>query len=42
MTTAETVLAVIVFAIAGSLIFLGIRHFRLRGFLLNNAWLYAS
>ena len=42
MTAAETVLAVIIFALAGSLILLGIRHFRLRGFLLNNAWLYAS
>ena len=42
MTIAELVIAIIVFVLAGGLLVLGIRHFMERGFLLNNAYLYAS
>ena len=42
MTTAELVIAIIVFVLAGGFLVLGIRHFMERGFLLNNAYLYAS
>ena len=42
MTAAEWVLAVIVFLIAGIMAFLAWRSFRERGFLLNNAYIYAS
>ena len=42
MTTAEWVIAIIVFVLAGGFLVLGIRHFTERGFLLNNAYLYAS
>ncbi len=42
MSTGEIIISVIVFVIAGVMFLLGIRHLRERGFLLNNAWLYAS
>ena len=42
MTTAEWIIAIIVFAIAGILAFLSVRSFLQRGFVLNNAYIYAS
>ena len=42
MTTAEMIIAVAVFAIAGILALLSIRSFLRKGFLLNNAYIYAS
>ncbi len=42
MTTGETIIAAVVFALSGVLFFLAARHFMQRGFLLNNAWIYAS
>ena len=42
MTTGERITLIIVFTIAGVLLFFGIRLFFERGFLLNNAYLYAS
>ena len=42
MSTGELVTAIIVFALSGVLLFLGIRHFAEKGFLLNNAWIFAS
>ena len=42
MTTSEIITSIIVFSIAGILFLLSIRSFLERGFLLNNAYLYAS
>ena len=42
MTTVEIVMAVVMFAIAGLWLLLGIRSFMERGFLLNNAYIYAT
>ena len=42
MTTGKLITAIIVFAIAGLLLLFSIRSFLERGFLLNNAYLYAS
>jgi hypothetical protein len=42
MTTGEWIALVIIFSIAGLLLLLSIRSFFERGFLLNNAYLYAS
>ncbi len=42
MTTGELITAIIVFVFAGVLLVLAIRSFLERGFLLNNAYLYAS
>ena len=42
MGIGELIIAIIVFAIAGLLLFLAIRHFNERGYLLNNAYIYAS
>ena len=42
MTTVEIVMAVVMFAIAGLWLFLRIRSFMERGFLLNNAYIYAT
>ena len=42
MTTAELVIAIVMFVIAGLLILLSIRSFLERGFVLNNAYIYAS
>ena len=42
MTAGEWITAIIVFVTAGVFLFLGIRSFLERGFLLNNAYLYAS
>lgn len=42
MTTAEWIIAIVVFVIAGILAFLSIRSFLQRGFVLNNAYIYAS
>lgn len=42
MTTAEPVMAIVMFVIAGILVILSIRSFLERGFVLNNAYLYAS
>ena len=42
MSTGELITAIVIFGFSGILMVLGIRHFREKGFLLNNAWLYAS
>ena len=42
MTTVEIVMAVVMFAIDGLWLLLGIRSFMERGFLLNNAYIYAT
>ena len=42
MTTGEWITLIAVFVIAGVCLFLGIRSFLERGFLLNNAYIYAS
>ena len=42
MTTAEGILAVVMFLLAAALAVLSIRSFRNRGFLFNNAWIHAS
>lgn len=42
MSTGEIIAAVAVFGLAGVLLILAVRSFRERGFLLNNAWIYAS
>ena len=42
MSTGELVAGIIDFVLSVILMVLGIRHFREKGFLLNNAWLYAS
>ena len=42
MSTGELITAIVLFAAAGFLLFLGIRHFMERGFLLNNAYIHAS
>ena len=42
MTTGEWIILIIVFSIAGVLLLFSIRSFFERGFLLNNAYLYAS
>ena len=42
MTAVEIVFAIILFVIAGVLMFFAIRSFFERGFLLNNAYIYAT
>jgi len=42
MTTGELVTTILMFVIAGILLLFSIRSFLERGFLLNNAYLYAS
>jgi hypothetical protein len=42
MTTVELVTIIIVFSIAGLLLLFSIRSFLERGFLINNAYIYAS
>lgn len=42
MTTSELLFAILVLIIAGILFVLSIRSFNNRGFLLNNAYIYAS
>lgn len=42
MTAGELITSIIMFAFAGILFLLSIRSFLKRGFLLNNAYLYAS
>ena len=42
MTTSELIVAIIIFVIAGLLLVFSIRSFMNKGFLLNNAYLYAS
>lgn len=42
MTAVEIVFAIVLFAIAGLLLILGIRSFMERGFLLNNVYIYAT
>ena len=42
MRTGEWIAAVAVFLISGAFAFLGIRHFLERGYLLNNAWIFAT
>ena len=42
MSTSELVFAIIIFVIAGLQLFISIRSFMNKGFLLNNVYLYAS
>lgn len=42
MSIGELLIAIIVFAIAGLLLFIAIRHFNERGYLFNNAYIFAS
>ncbi len=42
MTAGEMIVSVLVFAMAGVCLLFGVRSFSERGFLLNNAYLYAS
>ena len=42
MDTGEIITAIVCFALSCALFLLGIRHLMERGFLLNNAWLYAG
>ena len=42
MTTSKLITAVVVLILAGGLLVLAIRHFLERGYLLNNAYIYAS
>ncbi|MBR1422843.1 MAG: DUF3784 domain-containing protein [Ruminococcus sp.] len=42
MTTSELIILIFVFMIAGTLFVISIRSFKNRGFLFNNAYLYAS
>lgn len=42
MTTGKLITAIIVFLLAGGLLVLAIRHFWERGYLLNNAYIYAT
>lgn len=42
MTTGEWITLILVFSLAGALLLFGVRSFLERGFLLNNAFLYAS
>lgn len=42
MTTAELIVAIIVFVLAGITAFIGVRHFAEKGFLFNNAYIWAS
>lgn len=42
MTAGELIAVIIVFILAGTLLITGIMHFKEKGVLLNNAYLYAS
>ncbi len=42
MTAVKIVFAIVFFAVAGLLLLFGIRSFMERGFLLNNAYIYAT
>ena len=42
MSTGELITAIVILGFSGLLIVLGIRHFMEKGFLMNNAYLYAS
>ena len=42
MTAAELIIAIVLFVISGILMLLGIRSFAERGFVLNNAYIFAS
>ena len=42
MTVSETVAAIFVFVLAAVSFFIGVIHFKERGFLLNNAYIHAS
>ena len=42
MKSGELVTAIVMFALAGLLLIFAILHFLERGWLLNNAWIYAS
>ena len=42
MSTSELITAIVIFGFSGLLMVLGIRHFMEKGFLMNNAYLYAS
>ena len=42
MSTGELITAIILFGLSGCLMVLGIMHYMEKGFLMNNAYLYAS
>ena len=42
MSTGELITSIVIFGFSGLLMVLGIRHFMEKGFLMNNAYLYAS
>ena len=42
MTVGKWITAILVFLLAGAFLVLSVRHFMEKGFLLNNAYLYAS
>lgn len=42
MTTTELIVAIVVFVLAGILAFISIRQFEEKGFLFNNAYIWAS
>ena len=42
MSTGELITAIVILGFSGLLMVLGIRHFMEKGFLMNNAYLYAS
>ena len=42
MSAGEYIVAIILFGLSGCLMVLGIRHYMGKGFLMNNAYLYAS
>ena len=42
MSTAQIILAVILFGIAAALVIAGIRHLQCKGYCFNNAYIYAS
>lgn len=42
MSTGELIIVIFLFAAAALLFFLSLRHFREQGYLMNNAYIYAS
>ena len=42
MSTGKSIVAIVIFGFSGFLMVLGIRHYMEKGFLMNNAYLYAS
>ena len=42
MSTGKSIVEIVIFGFSGFLMVLGIRHYMEKGFLMNNAYLYAS